>query len=711
MDTWLFPIHNWIDFSNSILPVLLLLGIFMAVRRIRPGKPTVVSVLFGLLFSVAMVFGAQLDDHGSVPFTNMGMWLVILLFGAVMMVLVSGLWQAMEQAGSVVTAKQRRCALVHRNRCGEEWEATTVKKYRCALKHKKRCAEVVEAVIAVTTDESAAASVQADTGKAAAVFVQAGTDQTESRCAAGQAVCYILRAAAVIFGLYFIVFLAVYPGFFVYDAQEEYLEVVTRQFTTHHPLLHVLFMGGIVQLFYKLYGSVNTGIAAYTLVQMAVLSGVSGCFVWKMAKRGLGKWGQRILILYLGLCPPIVMFALCSAKDGLFTGMLLLQVLLLQELCREPEQFFKNKIKIIFFIVATLGMMLLRNNGCYAFAAYLPFLAFWMRTRERKKKECISVADETLFVNGLEFEADKHQKISSGRKILTEKRNEMGGMRSCTVRSLVMGLFTLLLYMGINQGLAAVTHAEASEHQEMLTVPIMQLARTCAYEPDSLTDEQKETLYRYLPEEAVMRYTPKVSDGVKISFDNAAYEQDKSGFWKLWAQVGAEHPFSYLNAWLMTSYGFWYPDTVIDVYRGNTVFTYTYEDSSYFGYEVEEPGTRESKILWLDELYRKMSLELFQQKVPLLSMLFSPGFLFWCMMFGLGFLLNRREKGRSMEAVLPFVLPLLVFLTFLLGPTYLVRYVVFWWVLVPLLAVEIYAILTGGYADCQVTDALESGVK
>lgn len=284
-------------------------------------------------------------------------------------------------------------------------------------------------------------------------------------------------------------------------------------------------------------------------------------------------------------------------------------------------------------------------------------------------------------------------------------------MRSCTVRVLVIGVFLFFLYIGINQGLAAVTHAEASEHQEMLTVPIMQLARTCAYEPDSLTDGQKETLYHYLPKEAISHYTPKISDGVKLSFDNTAYEQDKAGFWRLWAQVGAEHPFSYLNAWLMTSYGFWYPDTVIDVYRGNTVFTYTYEDSSYFGYEVEEPGTRESKLSWLNEFYRKMSLELFQQKVPLLSMLFSPGFLFWCMMFGLGFLLNRREKGRSMEAVLPFVLPLLVFLTFLLGPTYLVRYVVFWWVLVPLLAIEIYAILTGGYADCQAADALELCVK
>ena len=219
----------------------------------------------------------------------------------------------------------------------------------------------------------------------------------------------------------------------------------------------------------------------------------------------------------------------------------------------------------------------------------------------------------------------------------------------------------------------------------MLTVPISQMARVYADEKDGLSAKDKEILYKYLPKEALERYTPKVSDGVKIHFNNDAFKEDKGSFLRLWLQWGVTHPFTYLNAWFMTSYGFWYPDTVIDVYRGNSVFTYTYGDSSYFGYEVEQPGTRESKIPWLDELYRKMSLEIAQQKIPVVSMLFSPGFLFWVMAFGMGFLCYQ-ERWRS---VLPLVLPLLVWLTVILGPTYLVRYVVFLWVVVPLLILEI----------------------
>lgn len=587
MGTWIFPIDHWIDFSNSILPVLLGLLLYMMICKIRPGKPTVVSAVFGLFFAICMVFGEQLDHYGQVPFTDIKMWLWILLFAFFITVIVSGLWNALD-------------------RKAERNPKTPKKQINCESKY-----------------------------------------------------FFWIRTTGVIFLLYLLVFLAVYPGFFVYDAQEEYLEVVTRNFTTHHPLMHVLFMGGTIQLFYKLSGSVNAGIAMYTLLQMAIIAVAFGYFIWKMKQRGLGKTAQWILTLYLGICPPIVMFSLCSAKDGLFSAMLLLQVLLLQDLCEEPEKFLTDKKRWLLLGVSSTGMMLFRHNGCYAYIIFLPFLIAFLN---RKK---VTIENRKRFLE----------------------------------RIIILAIMPAIMYFLLNWGLTLATNAQSGEHQEILTVPIMQLARTYSYESDSFTAQQKDVIFQYLPEEALLRYTPKVSDGVKVSFDNRAYEQNKSSFWKVWLEVGLQHPFSYVNAWMMTSYGFWYPDTVIDVYRGNTVFTYTYQDSSYFGYEVEEPGTRESKLPFLNELYRKMSLEIFQQKIPLLAMLFSPGFMFWCMMFGLGFVLNSKNLEQKMEIALPFFLPILIFMTYLLGPTFLVRYVVFWWTLVPLLAIQIYAILTVDYKE------------
>ena len=175
---------------------------------------------------------------------------------------------------------------------------------------------------------------------------------------------------------------------------------------------------------------------------------------------------------------------------------------------------------------------------------------------------------------------------------------------------------------------------------------------------------------------------------MKIDFNNAAYRSEPSRYWKLWWSVGKKAPAVYLNAWLLTSYGFWYPDAVIDVYRGNTVFTYTYEDSSYFGFETELPGTRDSKIPLLNEWFRRLSLELFQQKVPVVSMLFSPGFLFLVYLSGLLFLMRRKQY----KTVLAFLPAILNWLTVILGPTYLVRYVLIFWLALPVLA---YVVSTG----------------
>lgn len=440
--------------------------------------------------------------------------------------------------------------------------------------------------------------------------------------------------SAVIFCLYLPVFLAVYPGFFVYDAQDELLQVVTRNFSTHHPLFHVLLLGGVIQAVYKVSGSYNAGIACYTILQMLVLSGIFGFCVYELKKRGKGRSFCVLSTLYFGLCPVLVMFSLCSAKDGLFAGMLLVMTIELMGLLKEPEKIFQNKGRLALFLAAALLMMLLRHNGFYAFLVFAVILVWVQRKHWKKWVPCL--------------------------------------------------ILPMAVYLLLSAGLTAFLQADASENQELLTVPIMQLSRVYADKEEELPLEEKELLYQYLPREALLRYTPKVSDGVKLSFLNEAYEADAGSFFKLWISWGVKNPLTYLNAWFMTSYGFWYPDTVIDVYRGNTVFTYTYGDSSYFGYEVEQPGTRQSKLPWLDEIYRKLSLEVYQQKVPVISMLFSPGALFWVLAFFMSFWCYAGKRHK----VLSFLPVFLCWLTVLLGPTYLVRYVVYLWAVLPLLLAE-----------------------
>ncbi len=450
---------------------------------------------------------------------------------------------------------------------------------------------------------------------------------------------YTKKEYLIIWGLMsladLIVLLGVYPGFFVYDAQTEVTEVLSRSFSTHHPLLHVLLLGGSVALFHKLTGSYNIGIFIYIICQMLFMTWVFTYILNYMKKRGAGKIFLRISGLFFGVFPTIVMYTLCSSKDGLFAAFLVLTVILILEWEDETKPARKNKKRNQIIISAVL-MMLFRHNGFYA---YLVFAVF-------------------ILLVGIRSKESVH--VKRGR--------------------LCFLFVPLVLYLFISNALAGILSAESGEHQEMLTVPLQQLSRVYNYNPEAFSYEQKATLEKYISKEGLSHYTPRISDILKSYFDNEKYEEDSGSFWKLWVDIGLDNPMSYVNAWFLTSYGYWYPGAVINVYRGNTVFTFTYEDSSYFGYEVELPGERHSFIPIIDEFYRKLSIEKFQQNIPVISLLFAPAFYFWC-----GLYLVLLSIERKTFKVYPFALIALVWLTVLLGPTYLVRYVIYLWYIIPVL--------------------------
>lgn len=452
----------------------------------------------------------------------------------------------------------------------------------------------------------------------------------------------------VIFICWLPVFLAFYPGAFVYDAQDEYVQVATRTFTTHHPLLHVLMLGGSVCFGNKFLGSYNTGVALYILFQMVVLSGVFA-YTLGYLKQYLSKKMYIVATLFYGLFPVFPMYAVCSAKDTLFNAAFLV---MLVQICRISGQFGIDKAEavneitdkkqswnvcdIVIFVAASVCMMLLRNNGVIAYATLMLIVAVVAIIRYKKTKVLAYFA-------------------------------------ACMLLSLV-------IYKGADKTLAFVLQADDSESQELLTVPIQQLARTYKYSPEVFSDEEKEILFAYIPQDVLAVYDADLSDLVKANFNNARYAQNASEFLGLWGRIFLKKPVTYLNAWLMTSYGYWYPDTVINVYGGQQRFTFQYGDSSYFGFETELPGERDSKFLWLEEQYRKMSLELYQQNVPGISMLFSPGFMFWLFLGCFMIVIYKKQY----ERMLPMIAILLLWGTVIPGPTFLVRYVLILWFSAPL---------------------------
>lgn len=450
----------------------------------------------------------------------------------------------------------------------------------------------------------------------------------------------VLLYAGIIFLCWLPVFFAFYPGAFVYDAGDELFQVETRMFTTHHPLTHVLLLGGFVRAGKVFFDSYNLGIACYTLLQMLLLADVFGytvCYIKNKVKNPYMVWGT---IVFYSLFPVIPMYAVCSSKDTIFTAAFLVVVVKMLQFMEEKEAFLANKGNVFVSVASAVVMMLFRNNGMYAYVVWAAVLG----------GICIFVKNK----------------------------------RKTYLRMILIMVVSVVCFFGCSKTLSWATKAVPGGKQEVMTVPIQQMVRTFKYSPETYTQEEKEVLFEIIPEKEMHLYNARLSDLLKSKFENETFNQDKLKYLQLWAKIGMRKPMIYLNAWLMTSYGYWYPDAVINVYGGIPRFTFTYDESSYFGFETEQPGIRESKFPWLEEQYRKISLELFQQKVPGLSMLFSPGCLFWGFMFVLGFQLQKGqwEKALALSGIL------LLWLTAVLGPTYLVRYVLILWFAAPVLVVS-----------------------
>lgn len=452
---------------------------------------------------------------------------------------------------------------------------------------------------------------------------------------------------AIIFLFWMPVFFALYPGAFVYDATEEYVEVISRQFTMHHPLLHVLALGGIVHLFEYIGAGANLGIAVYVLLQMLVMSAALSFVVRSLQMWGVTKRYAFITVLFFSIFPLFPLYAVCTAKDGLFTVFLLVAIVSMGNIIRladvkdaqppSPTSAPPMSDMIIFLVSSTL-MMMLRNNGLYAYAATA---------------------------------------LISAMTLIISRRQKPAAFSGTTARLLILMVLSIVLSLGGTRILKLATGATDGEHQEMLTVPIQQLARTYTYSPEAFTPDEEALLKAFIPEDYLTTYSPRISDVLKSGFDNQYYESHRALFYKLWLTIGARRPLTYLNAHLGTAYGYVYPDALNNVYKGNTMNTFTYTDSSYFGFETEPPGIRDSMLSALEILIEKFSLNLFQQKCPVLSMLFAPGFVFWVFFFVLMGYVDRKN--------LPMMLlVLMTFATVLFGPTTLVRYVLILWYITPL---------------------------
>lgn len=431
----------------------------------------------------------------------------------------------------------------------------------------------------------------------------------------------IIGYAGVIFAGWMPSFLGVYPGWFNYDAPWQLSMYIGREVSAHHPVLHTLLMGWLLEFMNGINGTYNKGVALYLLLQMAVMALCFGYVICFLAKKNVGRIGRMAAILWFVLFPTVVLHVMSATKDSLFAAFLIVFCILTYEFIREPERFLKNRFKMTGWVLLLFLCIVFRQNSLYAFCiAAIPFAVILRR----------------------------HFKVLIG-----------------------MGVSVVILYLLYTGPFYAAFSVQPGSKAEFLSVPCQQVVKVYLEEQERLSEEEKSLIETVFTQEAFSRYRPKIADFTKGNLRMDILSENKAEYLKLYTSLAVKYPADFLDAFFLNTYGFWYPDATVDIYEDGV--------SYYFATEHVPPAVENSKIPFLLSFYKNFYTGFPVQDAGVLTWLLSMALYFYLLFVTALYAFYRKSAAGSLICATV----LLIWMTYLLGPAALVRYVFFLFVLPP----------------------------
>ena len=423
----------------------------------------------------------------------------------------------------------------------------------------------------------------------------------------------------------FLVFLALYPGEYGYDAGFQIMEILEKdvQITSHFSLLFSFILAKVVNLGKVLFGSYQVGFGIYCFLQMTFLSYVATKITVFCTKRIPNKIIYFINVLFFSFFPLYTLMSISAAQDSVFAGLFCLIILNVIELI-ENKDYWKNKLKPISLGILIFLLCLIRNNGFYCILISIPFI----------------------------FLACKNKKV-------------------VVLLIFIISLFAYKIYSGPVFNILDVTKTDT--FREMLSIPSQQFARVYNYNLKVFSKEKLKQLKKFYPEINDFKYytyRQSIADPTKSVLNNKYVKSNLKDYISLWTSIGVKDPENYVEAFLLNSLGFWYPNKNYN------------DDRMYHPYiEIEMMDAakwnpryvqikRESKFPIYEKILNIAIGKNAWKCIPVISTIFTTGTYFIIFIFL--FLLTILR--RNFKYMLPISIILGLYATLFLSPVALFRY-------------------------------------
>lgn len=439
-----------------------------------------------------------------------------------------------------------------------------------------------------------------------------------------------------------IYWMSYYPGIVDIDNTFNFMMYNSKEFTSHHPILHISLIGFLFNLGNRLFSDFNFGISIYILFQICI---TALCLTWSLRRLYEKLHVSAIFILtaiviYSGIILPIIpMNVITTTKDMLFSTFLFAFFILNYEMVHSYSTFMKNRINIMLYVLFGFLILALRNNALYALLAYTIVLLIYSR------------------------------KVQNYKNLL--------------LVMIILGSYSSYSYA--TQKTLDIKDVDGVK--EMSSVPLQQLARTYNRSPQSLNRIEKELILQIVGPYELSRHNPYWSDFVKIYFNQEHFLNNRQVYIELYLKLLAQNPSLFIDSFLENTLFSWYPFAINEPrYTLYDRKIQAADSSLLFITDINSPANADSKLPLLKEFLEKVSHSTIVYRIPVYAQMYSIGFMFWLFLYSI-YLSLYRKKWKSIVFNL-FVL--LYTMTLWLGPVMFIRYFLYFWLLIPLTLHEVF---------------------
>lgn len=315
-----------------------------------------------------------------------------------------------------------------------------------------------------------------------------------------------LYVFGLVFALCFVVdilflFLVADPGIVTNDSLAQINNILTGEYSNHHPVFNTIVIKLFIDIAFSLGMDISIGILFFCIFQSIFMSLIYAYCVETMCEMGMNKYVLAIVTLFYALVPYNFVYSNTLTKDTMFAGFALLLVI---SLFRIREQLGRKNLSMVLLFISSVGFILFRTNGYYAYIALIVLLVL---VRFNRKKETLCVVLSAFTV-------------------------------AFILRGPVLEVFNVV----------------QPDTAESLSIPLQQIGRYVK-EGGTLSDDEREYLDSIMDVDRIdEEYKDWISDPMKNlvrdAGGNSVIEADKAEFIKTWISLGLKSPVFYMDAWV-----------------------------------------------------------------------------------------------------------------------------------------------------------------